>query len=183
MPNTHAIANGISCAYWDVDSLNMAGICETADLDNGALVTLKKMNVDATTGKVQGFEYVVEPAADGADNVWFVDSPEVGYSLEMQIHDDPRYFYNEQGKPMSIKGILSGVDCVEVTAPLFVGGTLPTVAQIGQYVAPAAGGKYAAPVAQAPAAGAYFRVEALNTITCGADEVPSVILRCMANHL
>lgn len=183
MPNTHAIANGISCAYWDVDSLNMAGICETADLDNGALVTLKKMNVDTTTGKVKGFEYIVEPAAADADNVWFVDSPEVGYTLEMQIHDDPRYFYNVQGKPMSIKGILSGVDCVEITKEQFENTTLPTVAQIGQYVKPAEGGKYSAPVAQAPDAGAYFRVEALSTITCGADEVPSVILRCMANHL
>lgn len=183
MPNTHAIANGTSCAYWDVDSLNMAGICETADLDNGALVTLVKMNTDATTGAVKGYEYTVTPAEAGAANVYFVDSPEVGYSLETQIHDDPRYFYNEKGKPMSIKALLPGVDCIEITAPVFEGGTLPTVANIGQFVAPAAGGKYAAPIAEAPTSGAYFRVEGLTTITCGADEVPAVILRCMVNHL
>lgn len=180
MAMTHAILNSVHMSSWDNDALNLAGVCET-DLDNGALVTLKQINRDATSGIVGGYEYTVEPAAAGADNVWIVDSPEVGYDLETQIHDDPRYFYNVAGKPMSLKGLCSGIDCIEITAPLFVGGTLPTVAQLGQYVAPAAGGKYAAPVASAPASGAYFRVEGLSTIACGGEEVPAVILRCMAN--
>ena len=180
MAKTHAILNSVHMSSWDNDALNLAAVCES-DLDNGALVTLKQINRDATSGIVGGYEYTVEPATAGADNVWIVDSPEVGYDLEMQIYDDPRYFYNVAGKPMSIKGLCGGIDCIEITAPLFVGGTLPTVAQLGQYVAPAANGLYAAPVAQAPESGAYFRVEGLTTIACGAEEVPAAILRCMAN--
>lgn len=180
MANTHAVFNSVHMSSMNVDALNLAGVCDS-DLDNGALVTLKQINRDTTSGIVKGYEYTVEPATANADNIWIVESPEVGSDLEMQIHDDPRYFYNIAGKPLSVKGLCGGIDCIEITAPLFVGGTLPTAAQLGQYVAPAAGGKYAAPVAQAPGSGAYFRVECLTTISCGPEEVPAVILRCMAN--
>lgn len=180
MPKTHAILNSTSMMSWDIDALNIAGVAQV-DLDNGQLVTLKNINKDAGTGVVKGYEYDIEPATAGADNVWIVESPEIGSDLEMQIHDDPRYFYNVAGMPVSLKGLVGGIDCIEITAPLFEGATLPTNAQIGQYVAPAAGGKYAAPVQVAPQTGAYFRVEGLTTIACGSEEVPAVILRCMAN--
>lgn len=181
MPNYHGIVNTTHMACWDVDSLNMAGVYATADMDNGTLVTLKNIAKVDDTGVITGYEYVVEPAAANATNVWIVATPEVGYSLETQIHDDIRYFYNEAGKPMSIKGILTGgVDCVEVDAKAFTGGTLPVVGNIGQLCGIAANGKFAAPAATV-ATGAAFRVEGFHTITCGADEVPTVVLRCMRN--
>jgi len=183
MAKTHAIVNTTSCACWDVDALNHAGIYATADVDNGTLVTLVKINRDDTSANIKGYEYEVTPAAENATNVFIVDSPEVGYSLEQQIYVDPREFYNEAGKPMSIKNLMDGgVDCVEVDAVAFTDGTLPTAAQAGQYVGVAANGKFAAPTAAAPAAGAYFRVEGLHSIACGPDIVPTVVLRCMNNR-
>lgn len=183
MAKNHTLFSSASMMCWDVDALNHAGVYAAGDLDNGTLVTLKKINHDSTSGAVKGFEYIVEPAKAGADNVFVVDTPEVGYTIEMQMMSDPRYFYNEAGRPMSIRAIMSGVDVLELSKEAFVGGTLPTQAQIGQYVAPAADGKYAAPVAGAPASGAYFKVEGLHSIACGNDIVPTVLLRCMANQL
>lgn len=181
MAMNHAILDGSSTMYWDNDALNMAGVCATVDLDNGQLVTLKQINREAN-GDVKGFEYEVEPATAGADNVWIVASPEVGYDLESQLHDDPRYFYNPKGKAMSVKALMSGVDVIKVTKEVFTTGNLPTQANLGQYIAPDADGKYADAVAVAPAQGAYFRVEGFGTFTCGFEEVPAVYLRCMANY-
>ncbi len=180
--NVHTIINTTSCACENIDALNHAGVYSAGDLDNGTLVTLVKMNVGATDGDIKGYEYEVKPADAGADNVFVVASPEVGYTLESQTYEDPRYFYNKAGEAMSIKGLIGGVDCIQITAPAFVGGALPAANTVGQFVAPAAGGKYAAPVSDAPASGAYFRVEGFTPITVGWEEVPSVVLRCMANH-
>ena len=178
----HGIVNTTNMACTNIDAMNMAGVYATADIDNGTLVTLKNIAKVDDSGVITGYEYMVEPAAANATNVWLVATPEVGKTLEMQIHDDIRYFYNEAGKPMSIKGILTGgVDCVEVDAMAFTGGTLPVVANVGQYCGVAANGKFAAPQAQAPAAGAYFRIEGFHSITCGADEVATAVLRCMRN--
>lgn len=179
MSKNHAILVSSSLCAMNIDALCIAGVAET-DLDNGQLVTLKNINRTAQ-GAIQGYEYNVEAAAADADNVWLVESPEVGTDLEMQIHDDPRYFYTPAGKTLSLRGLVGGVDCFAVTKEVFASGTLPAAANLGQYVAPAAGGKYGAPAASAPESGAYFRVEGLTTITCGHEEVPAVVLRCMAN--
>ena len=56
MAMIHAILDGSSTMYWDNDALNMAGVCTTTDLDNGQLVTLKKINRVTGTGAVEGFE-------------------------------------------------------------------------------------------------------------------------------
>ena len=113
-------------------------------------------------------------------NVWLVATPEVGKTLEMQVHDDIRYFYNKAGLPMDIKALVAGFDCFEVDATAFANGTLPTNSQIGQLCAVANNGKFAAPAASVTS-GATFRVEGLHTITCGADEVKTAVLRCMKN--
>lgn len=173
----HGIVNTTSMMCWDVDALNMVGVYATADIDNGTLVTLTKI-AKTDAGDITGYQYEVTPAAANAVNVWLVATPEVGKTLDMQIHDDIRYFYNKAGLPMDIKGIVAGFDCIEVDATAFAGGTLPTV---GQFCGVAANGKFAAGAASAPAAGAYFRVEGLHTITCGADEVKTAVLRCMKN--
>lgn len=173
----HAIVNTTNMMCWDVDALNMVGVYATADIDNGTLVTLTKI-AKTDAGDITGYQYEVAPAAANAVNVWLVATPEIGKTLDMQIHDDIRYFYNKAGLPMDIKALVAGFDCVEVDATAFAGGTLPTV---GQFCGVAANGKFAAGAASAPAAGAYFRVEGLHTITCGADEVKTAVLRCMKN--
>lgn len=177
MAKNHGIVNTTSMSCWDVDALNICGIA-SADMDNGTLVTLKNITKD-TTGNITGYQYTVEAAAVNAKNVWLVATPEVGYDLDMQIHDDIRYFYNVAGKPMSVKGFIPGIDCAEFDAVAF-GGTLPTNADIGKYYPIAAGGKFGTGAASAPAAGAYFRFEGLHTITCGSDEVPTAVMRCMS---
>lgn len=173
----HGIVNTTAMMCTNVDALNMVGVYAAADLDNGTLVTLDKI-AKTDAGDITGYQYEVAPATANAVNVWLVATPEVGKTLDMQIHDDIRYFYNKAGLPMDIKGIVAGFDCVEVDATAFAGGTLPTV---GQFCGVAANGKFAAGAASAPAAGAYFRVEGLHTITCGADEVKTTVLRCMKN--
>lgn len=173
----HGIVNTTAMMCTNVDALNMVGVYATADIDNGTLVTLDKI-AKTDAGDITGYQYEVKPAAANAVNVWLVATPEVGKTLDMQIHDDIRYFYNKAGLPMDIKGIVAGFDCVEVDATAFAGGALPTV---GQFCGVAANGKFATGTASAPAAGAYFRVEGLHTITCGADEVKTAVLRCMKN--
>lgn len=179
MSMTHAILNSTSLSAMNIDALCIAGVA-TVDLDNGQLVTLKNIN-RTTDGTIAGYEYNVEPATADADNVWLVESPEVGTTLEMQIHDDPRYFYNPAGVTLSLRGLVGGVDCFEVTKEVFTSDNLPTSAQLGQYVSPDVNGKYGDPAAEVPNTGAYFRVEGLTTIACGMEEVPAVVLRCMAN--
>lgn len=175
----HGIVNTTNMMCWDVDALNMAGINATTDIDNGTLVTLTKI-AKTDAGDITGYQYEVAPAAANAVNVWLVATPEIGKTLEMQVHDDIRYFYNKAGLPMDIKALVPGFDCFEVDATAFANGTLPTNNQIGQFCGVATNGKFAAPAASV-ASGATFRVEGLHTITCGADEVKTAVLRCMKN--
>lgn len=182
MANNHAIFNASKMVSANVDANVLAGICKTTDLDNGTLVTLGKMNYDTTTGKVKGFEYEVTPATANAANLWIVDAPEVGYTAEMQLHNDPRYFYNEKGRAFTIRALNSRVDAFELSADGFEDATLPAVGDIGKYVQAVAGGKFGkTAVVAAPTSGAYFKIEALSDITVGFEQVPGVILRCMAN--
>ena len=175
----HTICNTTNMMCTNVDALNMVGINATTDIDNGTLVTLTKI-AKTDAGDITGYQYEVAPAAANSVNVWLVATPEIGKTLEMQVHDDIRYFYNKAGLPMDIKGIVAGFDCFEVDATAFANGTLPTNSQIGQFCGVATNGKFAAPAASV-ASGATFRVEGLHTITCGADEVKTAVLRCMKN--
>lgn len=110
MAKNHTILNGTHCAYWDVDSLNLVGIADT-EIDNGTFLTLGAMS----------------PAGDGAyeftvtagNNPDFVaGTPPQGYNVDAQVYDDPRYFTNEAGKPISVKRLIKG-DCIEVSAGAF----------------------------------------------------------------
>jgi len=175
----HGICNTTFMACENIDALNMTGVYATADIDNGTLVTLTKI-AKTDAGDITGYQYEVAPAAANSVNVWLVATPEVGKTLEMQIHDDIREFYNVAGKPMDIKGIVAGFDCIEVDAMAFQTGVLPTQAQVGQLCGVAANGKFATPAASV-ASGATFRVEGLHEIECGADVVKTAVLRCMKN--
>ena len=175
----HTICNTTNMMCTNVDALNMVGINATTDIDNGTLVTLTKI-AKTEAGDITGYQYEVAPASANAVNVWLVATPEIGKTLEMQVHDDIRYFYNKAGLPMDIKALVAGFDCFEVDATAFANGTLPTNSQSGQLCAVANNGKFAAPAASVTS-GATFRVEGLHTITCGADEVKTAVLRCMKN--
>lgn len=175
----HGIVNTTAMMCTNVDALNMVGINATTDIDNGTLVTLTKI-AKTEAGDITGYQYEVAPATANSVNVWLVATPEIGKTLEMQVHDDIRYFYNKAGLPMDIKALVPGFDCFEVDATAFANSTLPTNSQIGQFCGVATNGKFTAPAASV-ASGATFRVEGLHTITCGADEVKTAVLRCMKN--
>lgn len=118
MANNHGLIIGTHCAFWDVDSLNLVGIDASHDIDNGTFVTLG--NMLNTSSVIDEYVFAVS-AGSGSDYV--VATPPVGDDIEMQLFDDPRYFYNKQGKPMSVKRLLVG-DCIEVDENCF--STAPT---------------------------------------------------------
>lgn len=175
----HGYVNTTHATCWDVDAYNMAGVYTTGDLDNGVMVTLTKM-VQNSENVANGFEYEVTPASANSTGVWVVASPEVGSTIMQQELADPREFYNEKGRTMSIKYLMPKVDCIEVTAECFTDNTLPTSTK--NKVIIGAGGKLTATNAdQTSTTGAYFTLEALHTVTIGMKEVPSAILRCARN--
>ena len=177
MANTHAYVSTMRCACENVDAFNRVGIYSTGDLDNGVFVTLTGIN-KGSDKVVKGFEYTVAPASDASSGVWLVNTPEVGTTLEQQMMSDPRYFYNVQGRPMSLKFLNSKTDIIEVDANCFVSKALPTTegyATIGE------GGKLVAASA-APAAGkTYFSVVGFNTVAVGMEQMKTVLLQCEAN--
>ena len=179
MPNTHTIVNSTHMMAWDNDALNVAGVYEAGDLDNGRFVVLGAMNQSATND-IQGYEFAVTPATADSVHVYLVDSPEVGTDVLMQEMADPRYFYNKAGRTMSLKYVMPHVDYIEIDATAFTGGTLPTSAM--PYAILAADGMLTATAAdQAATTGAYFRFVGNHSISVGMEQVPTVVLRCERN--
>lgn len=180
MPTLHGFVNSTHCACWDVDSFNCAGVYADAALDNGTFVTLGTINRDTTDFTIEGYEFNVTPATNAATRVWMVESPEVGSDILMQELADPRYFYNEAGRTLSLKYLVPGVDCIEVTAECFTDKTLPT--NTNQYVTIGANGKLTATSAS-PAAGSnvYFTFLGYHTITFGMEDVQTAVIRIERN--
>ena len=175
--NTHGYVSTMRCACENVDAFNRVGIYSTGDLDNGVFVTLTGIN-KGTDKVVKGFEYTVAPASDASSGVWLVNTPEVGTTLEQQMLSDPRYFYNVQGRPMSLKFLNPKTDIIEVNAGAFVSGTLPNTEG---YATIGTGGKLVA-AAAAPGAGkTYFSVVGFNTVAVGMEQMKTVLLQCEAN--
>lgn len=174
----HGLVNTMGMSCTNVDTMNKVGVA-SVDIDNGTLITIGKME-QANDGTVTSYHYALTPATANAEHVLLVASPEVGSTLEMQVHNDRRYFYNEAGRPVDVKDIIAQVDTFEVDAVAF-GGTLPAAADVGKFVSPAADGKYTLGSTSAPATGAYFKVEGFGSIDCGQTEVKTVILRCIKN--
>ena len=167
--NTHGYVSLMRGAATNVDSFNRVGIYTTSDLDNGVLVTLGDIT-KATDGTVTAFNYAVTPAAaNTTGSVWLVNTPEVGTNIEMQMMSDPRYFYNEKGRPMSLKYLNPKTDIIEADAGCFVGGTLPTT---GKYV-----GTDAVPDTGKP----YFSVVGFNEVAVGMGVMKTVLLQCESN--
>lgn len=167
MANTHGVIIGTSCAFWDIDSLNLVGINNSADLDNGTFVTLG--NIVNTSGVIDEYVFAVS-AGSGADYV--VATPPVGYDFDSQLYDDPRYFYNKQGLPMSVKRLLVG-DCIEVTDACF--STAPTLGT--STVATVSSGKL---VAAASGDSAPFKILGQKSIDIGGEAVTTWVLMKVA---
>lgn len=182
MSKTHAICHTASCTCWDVDAFNMVAIAE-ADLDNGVMVKPMFMCVGGTGLPEKGFEMLCEPPAGADTGLWVVCTPRPNGNIENQLFSDPRYFYNEQGKPMSIKYLMPKVDIIEVTAEAFDDEEfIIEEDMLGLYVAVGVGGKFDADLLEeAPDGATYFSIVGTSSIAIGQESVPSVYLRCERN--
>ena len=159
----HGVFIGTHCAFWDVDSKNLVGISSGADFDNGNFVTLG--DIVNTNGVID--EYVFNVTA-GSTGDYVVATPPVGYDFEMQLYDDPRYFYNKRGLPMSVKHLEIG-DCIEVTEACF--STAPTLGT--STVASVSSGKL---VAASSGADAPFKILGQKHIDIGGEAVDTWVL-------
>ena len=163
MANNHAIFNGTHCAYWDVDSMNYVGIAQS-DMDNGTFVKL------GAIGLASDGDYEFAVSADASPDL-ICGTPAQGYGIDAQIYDDPRYFTNVAGKPISVKRLVKG-DCIELSAEAFT--AEPTTET---YATVQASGKLNA-VSQA--SGAHFQILGKHSIDCGAEIVPTWVLMKLA---
>ena len=177
--NVHGYVSTMRASCENVDAFNRVGIYSTGDLDNGVFVTLTGINKGSSDKVVKGFEYTVAPATTTSSGVWLVATPEVGTTLEQQMMSDPRYFYNVQGRPMSLKFLNPKTDIIEVDANCFASKTLPNTEG---YVTIGANGKLVAS-ASAPEGGGktYFSVVGFNTVAVGMEQMKTVLLQCEAN--
>ena len=177
--NVHGYVSTMRASCENVDAFNRVGIYSTGDLDNGVFVTLTGINKGSSDKVVKGFEYNVAPASATSYGVWLVATPEVGTTLEQQMMSDPRYFYNVQGRPMSLKFLNPKTDIIEVDANCFASKTLPNTEG---YVTIGANGKLVAS-ASAPEGGGktYFSVVDFNTVAVGMEQMKTVLLQCEDN--
>ena len=179
MANNHGYCSLIRATAWDVDSNKLVGIA-TTDMDNGTFVVLGNMNVDSQKN-INGFEYNVTPATATSTSVWVVRTPEAGTDmLEVQLYDDPRYFYNKAGKPMSLAYMNPHVDHIEVDKNCFTANFDPDTVSGATMAQLDANGKLKA-VTSAPASGANFTIVGKHSIAVGQELVPTWVLRCERN--
>lgn len=175
MANTHAVVNTTLCSCWDVDAMKIVGVASD-DMDNGMFVTLGGMH-QTDAGDILGYEYAVYAANDEATHCYMIRTPEVGASIEMQMMADPRYFYNEAGRPLSLCWIVPHVDHIEIDANGFAGGALPALnAFVG-----IDDGKLVALDAEPEDNVTYFRCVGFHSMDVGQALIPTAILRCENN--
>lgn len=178
MPNNHGYCSTSRCACWDVDAYKAVGVAAT-DMDNGVCVVLGDIKRDANKN-ITGFEYTVTAAQAASTGIWVVRTPEVGVTIEMQLMNDPRYFYNPAGQPMSLCYMNPKVDMIEVNKEAFVAGSAPSDKPNDTFVTIGAGGKFATATA-APASGTYFSIVGNHYVDVGQELMPTYILRCERN--
>lgn len=176
MAKNHSFINTTRCTCWDVDAYNACGIAQT-DMDNGQLVSLGAIQLNADVPG--GYEFAVAAPAANATNLWVIDTPEVGIGAD-NIYDDPRYFYNVAGRPMSLRYLNPIVDYIEVPASAFAAGKAPDTQATYKFVSVDNTGRYV--IAQtAPAQGTYFALVGTYTIDIGLEAVKTYILQCIRN--
>ena len=165
MAKNHIVFNGTHCAYWDVDSLNLVGIA-AADIDNGTFLTLGAMS-PAGDG---AYEFTVTAGAN-ADLI--AGTPPQGYNVDAQVYDDPRYFTNEAGKPISVKRLIKG-DCIEVSVGAFT--EAPATNKFAKVVST---GKLTAQ-ANNTSSDADFQIIGARTMDIGGEFIPTYVLMKLA---
>lgn len=163
MAKNHIILNGTHAAYWDVDSLNLVGIA-TTDIDNGTFLTLSAMS-PAGDG---AYEFTVQAGAN-ADLI--AGTPSQGYNVDAQVYDDPRYFTNEAGKPISVKRLIKG-DCIELSE-----GAFTAAPSTNKYAKVVTSGKL---TAQADNTNADFQIVGVRTMDIGGEFIPTYVLMKLA---
>nr|DAM83540.1 MAG TPA: hypothetical protein [Caudoviricetes sp.] len=161
---------------WQNDAINCAGICKDNDLDNGQFVTRGDLGLN-TDG---GYEFACTLPADNATDLWLVEKPAVGTTVEQQEMSDPRYFYNPKGSAFSIKGLTAGRTFLEVPASAFATGKDPKTVDSATVAFVGTDGRLVAD-ASVPASGTYFTIEAEHTVDIGIEAVPTWILKCARN--
>lgn len=157
---------------WQDDAINCAGVA-TVDLDNGQFVTRGALGLTANGG----YEFTCTLPAENATDLWLVEKPAVGTTIEMQEMSDPRYFYNPKGSTFSIKGMTANRSFIEVPVSAFA--TAPTDGT-SKFASVDTNGRLVA-AAVAPAAGTYFSIEATHTVDIGYEAVKTYILKCVRN--
>lgn len=159
---------------WQNDAINCAGICTTSDLDNGQFVTRGDLGLK-TDG---GYEFTCALPGANATDLWLVEKPAVGATVEQQEMSDPRYFYNPKGTAFSIKGLTAGRTFLEVPASAFT--TAPTDGT-SKFATVDTNGRLVA-AANAPSGnGTYFSIEATHSVEIGNESVKTWILKCVRN--
>ena len=136
---------------------------------------MRKCNGQVFTGDIVNTngvidEYVFNVTA-GSTGDYIIGTPPVGYDFEMQLYDDPRYFYNKAGIPMSVKHLEIG-DCIEVSDACF--STVPTLGT--STVATVAAGKLVA----AASGTAPFKILGQKSIDIGGEAVRTWVLMKVA---
>lgn len=162
---------------WQNDAINCAGICKDNDLDNGQFVTRGALGL-TTNG---GYEFACALPSANATDLWLVEKPAVGSTVEQQEMSDPRYFYNPKGSAFSIKGLTAGRTFLEVPASAFAASKDPkTIGSTAKFASVDTNGRLVA-AASAPESGTYFSIEATHTVDIGIEAVPTWILKCVRN--
>ena len=175
MANTHSFAIR-TLDDWQNDAINCAGIA-TVDLDNGQFVTRGALGLK-TNG---GYEFACALPGANATDLWLVEKPAVGNTIEQQEMSDPRYFYNPKGTAFSIKGLTAGRTFLEVPASAFAASKDPkTIGSTAKFASVDTNGRLVA-AASAPESGTYFSIEATHTVDIGIEAVPTWILKCVRN--
>lgn len=178
MANTHSFINTTRCTCWDVDAYNACGIYASSDLDNGVFVTRGAMQ--NTNGAINDYAFTVALPSANAVNLWVIDTPEVGSALDVQVYDDPRYFYNPAGKPMSIRYLHPEVDFIEVDANAFASGSAPADQPTYKFASVNTSGRLVI-ANSAPSSGTYFALAGTKSVDIGNELVTTYILQCVRN--
>ena len=173
MAKNHSFINTTRCTCWNVDAYNACGVAQS-DMDNGQFVSLGAIQLNAAVPG--GYEFAVAAPASNATNLWVIDTPEVGIGAD-NIYDDPRYFYNVAGRPMSLRYLNPIVDYIEVPASAF--STAP-VDGTSKFASVGTDGRLVAATG-APAQGTYFALVGTHTIDIGLEAVKTYILQCIRN--
>ena len=159
---------------WQNDAINCAGICTASDLDNGQFVTRGALGLK-TDG---GYEFACTLPLANATDLWLVEKPAVGATIEQQEMSDPRYFYNPKGSSFSIKGLTAGRTFIEVPASAF--STVPTDGT-SKFATVDTNGRLVAATSAPSGAGTYFSIEATHSVEIGNESVKTWILKCVRN--